>query len=830
MIRRPPTSTLFPYTTLFRSNFTKEHDQVQKIASWALNKSRYPFSVDFTSGVDGLLCRPFDVIEYSDPELGIQNKKFRVLSVDRKLNGETAGTAKIFAVEYEDTIYSGFHGNYIMPTGTTSNLAGPWDIEPPQNLAFTMKSFSDSGTGLLTWDEPTQFKINAKSYVCQYRIKGNAKWNVLGETIDTQLHVKSLKADTYEFRVGTRNTFGNISDFEQIEVLIVDNIVLPKVTGVAVQGQWDGPDLTIKWDDMDALPVATVDNTPLADGQELVGFYRGTYEVQIKDSVGTIQDTVLVKDNQFTYTYLNNRENGLTRSLQITVRIVSKSGNKHTTSDVLSVQNNQQGALSGLDIHAGANTLFVNFDPQQSPDFDGVLIYAGDSSGFTPGPSNLVHDQQTGNQAQVLMPSGSKFIKVAGYDVFGKDQLVYSTATDVEFGMNFNEILGTESMLVPKVDANGQTTGLGAPMDDVGPFAPLAIVSSQFQIANGLTGFAPFEVQDNKVKISTAIVNEIHASDIFADSLSALSGTMGEVQSGNYLAGVDGFKLYTDGSAEFNNLHIRGTSTFEGALDGATGTFSGAVQSSSYDPIAKSGFRIDGQSGDAVFHNITAEGGAITGSSITGSRIEGGLVIGATIISAAQLRETDAGDPYFTTFDSVGSSFSDTTPQRIVHSGDSQTWELVSSACPFYPYDAGPSGVTNPDHFRHSTVTLNLSGSLSCAKWSRGANESAVWLELLDENNVVRATILTVSYGSSSTTTQNGITCKPTYQTVQTGEHDAGPSYSTTFSGWSINGSYTFNFSSASGFDRFKIRFKSSSYKGFTSGITGSITASTSTF
>src|SRR5438067_5091153 len=32
MIRRPPTSTLFPYTTLFRSNFRSKRDNFHKIA------------------------------------------------------------------------------------------------------------------------------------------------------------------------------------------------------------------------------------------------------------------------------------------------------------------------------------------------------------------------------------------------------------------------------------------------------------------------------------------------------------------------------------------------------------------------------------------------------------------------------------------------------------------------------------------------------------------------------------------------------------------------------------------------------------------------------
>lgn len=811
-------------------NFTKDHEQVQKLASWALNKSRYPFSIQFTSGVSGLLCRPFDVIEYSDPELGIENKKFRVLSVDRELGGELAGTAKISAVEYEDTIYGAYHGNYMMPPPSTSTLPGPWDIEPPRNLAFTLRSFSDSGTGLLTWDAPAQFAIHVVSYSVQYRIKGSTSWNVLGETTDTQFRVQALVSDTYEFRVASKNTFGNLSTFAYIESEITDDIVLPKVTGLAVQGQWDAPDLTITWDDMDSLPVGNISGSPLADGQELVGFYRSTYEVQIMDANGVIRDTVQVKDNQYTYSYQKNKQDGLTRSLQFTVRIVSKSGNRHPKSNVLSVYNAQHGALSGLQIAAAANTLFVTFDAQQSDDFDGVLIYAGNTPNFSPSSSTQIHDQQTGNQAQVIMPTGSKYIRVAGYDIFGKDQLVYSAAENIEFGMQFSEILGTENMLVPKTDVNGQVTGLGAPMDETGPFPPLVIVSDQFQIANGLTGFAPFEVQDGKVKINTAVVNEIHASDIYAESVSALSGIMGEVQSNTYTEGTSGFKLFDNGSAEFNDLHVRGLSTFEGTLNGADGSFTGSIQSSNYDPVAKNGFRVDAQSGDAIFHNITSEGGVISGSTITGSYIDGGTVKGATIIASSQVRVTDAGDPYYTTFDSTGATITDNTPTRTVYTSYQQEYQLDTDLCPFYPYNAGPTGIENADHFRHYAVTLNISGSFNSPEWSRGANESEVWLEILDANGVVKATILNLPYATGSALTQNGITCTPTYETRQTGNNEAGPVYNTFFTGWTINGSFTGNFGTGWGGDKFKIRFRSNSWRGSTTGVTGSVTATTATY
>src|SRR5256885_5093262 len=45
MIRRPPRSTLFPYTTLFRSNFTREQLLTQAGASMLAQANQAPASV-----------------------------------------------------------------------------------------------------------------------------------------------------------------------------------------------------------------------------------------------------------------------------------------------------------------------------------------------------------------------------------------------------------------------------------------------------------------------------------------------------------------------------------------------------------------------------------------------------------------------------------------------------------------------------------------------------------------------------------------------------------------------------------------------------------------
>src|SRR5947209_16507119 len=54
MIRRPPRSTLFPYTTLFRSNKAKDKDKASSSSSNSSNEAEIPTNAVYTVGFAGL--------------------------------------------------------------------------------------------------------------------------------------------------------------------------------------------------------------------------------------------------------------------------------------------------------------------------------------------------------------------------------------------------------------------------------------------------------------------------------------------------------------------------------------------------------------------------------------------------------------------------------------------------------------------------------------------------------------------------------------------------------------------------------------------------------
>src|SRR5438477_1284857 len=74
MLRRPPRSTLFPYTTLFRSH-------------WVESKYAYGFNLDGQGAAS--------VDSFEDPEtheVGVNNQLFRVLGCARAFRGDRKST------------------------------------------------------------------------------------------------------------------------------------------------------------------------------------------------------------------------------------------------------------------------------------------------------------------------------------------------------------------------------------------------------------------------------------------------------------------------------------------------------------------------------------------------------------------------------------------------------------------------------------------------------------------------------------------------------------------------------------------------------------------
>src|SRR5206468_10632684 len=72
MLRRPPTSTLFPYTTLFRSDF------ISKPVNWALLPRRLEYILRNAAAAERI-----ERLAYFDPLTGLPNRQYCIETAER---------------------------------------------------------------------------------------------------------------------------------------------------------------------------------------------------------------------------------------------------------------------------------------------------------------------------------------------------------------------------------------------------------------------------------------------------------------------------------------------------------------------------------------------------------------------------------------------------------------------------------------------------------------------------------------------------------------------------------------------------------------------------
>jgi len=118
---------------------------------------------------------------------------------------------------------------------------------------------------------------------------------------------------------------------------------------------------------------------------------------------------------------------------------------------------------------------------------------------------------------------------------------------------------------------------------------------------NATSGYAPTQTSNANIIAQDILAqnivatNEIRGNHIYAGSTITISGS-GYIASSNYSAGSAGFKILGDGSAEFNNVTVRGaihasSGTFSGTIT-ASGTISGGTITGAKIQTAASGHRV----------------------------------------------------------------------------------------------------------------------------------------------------------------------------------------------------------------------------------------------
>ncbi|ELH4810060.1 hypothetical protein Q9X96_003093 [Vibrio vulnificus] len=392
---------------------------IKKLANRKLKKAKYQQNIEF--GLDNTLVSVnlHDVIEVTHADYGLNKKKFRVTKIETTLDEKTM-ISKVSATEYNDSVYD--DSDY--DDGITSPPIKPPTniILSPANLTFTQNSFTTSGSGVLKWN--TRYFKEHKTVV-EYKLSSATSWKRLNEVQTSKYELTNLRADNYDFRVMTRDFFGNTSEWTTIfNQAVQGGIGMPNVSGL--KGIFDSKDLTLSWDDVKSIPLDVPDSENF-DGVSTVGDVFSHYEVIInKGATSVYKETVKTATNNLVYTFDQNVNTGINRNIEVVVYTVAKDGSKSLVGTKLRKINTQVTQPTGLKIESILSNVVVSWNQPSDKDFYATDIHISNDAEFVPSANTLVHTTTVNSYSVTKTYTGIQYVKVVHYDAFGKDGLAYS--------------------------------------------------------------------------------------------------------------------------------------------------------------------------------------------------------------------------------------------------------------------------------------------------------------------------------------------------------------------------------------------------------------------
>ncbi|WP_337162577.1 fibronectin type III domain-containing protein [Vibrio parahaemolyticus] len=428
-------SIKMPYSRdAFESEGGVVNNGVKYITNVIYNKANFQSTVTFDLDLhDFPMLEPLSVISITNEAYGFDKKKFRVLSLEISTDSDRFNIARINAIEYDDSIYTGTLGG-----ATSLPRPRPLDeIQPPKNLTFNLEAFVISGYGLLRWEHGSFTPSTA--YDIEYRLATQTEWTRYRSAHKgDNIAMYDLKGDTYDFRVRTYDTVLGTSEWVELSSIeVAPNYTLPAVTNLKVDTST--PHFRFTWDDMSDV---TVDNmpdptSPTSGGStgRVADIFKH-YRVQLHvDGVLYVNETLTT--NQFTFFYEDNKAlfGTAKREVTLTVVMVDKYG-VTSAQNSLVASNDQLGVATGIKTTNTNGNATIEWEPRNEPDFEGTLIFVSSVSGFTPSDSNL--HAVLGKESFYVYNFDSedksdRYMRIAHFDTMGRDSVTYSPEIVLSF-------------------------------------------------------------------------------------------------------------------------------------------------------------------------------------------------------------------------------------------------------------------------------------------------------------------------------------------------------------------------------------------------------------
>lgn len=288
----------------------------------------------------------------------------------------------------------------------------------------------------------------------EYRPKGSSGWFEVGPASPEATFVVPSDGETYEVRARGVSKSGRVNPAGVTAEITTTHVRAP---GDDSDNPEDNPDDVVPAPPVNGLELFEQGNDAVFGGRDAKFVWRKTsvtewyemgqegrqgassggldqyfrdYQVEVwADVAGSLSlvRTEWVNDPQFVYTYEKNAEDharetdsvGAWRAFEVRVYCRGRQNQISAEPAKLAVEN-PPPALPVLLVSAGFRTIQVDFDLPEDLDYRDLRVWMSQTSGFTPGPDNLVAQQYGGPIVISGLADGTQFyFRIATSDAFG---------------------------------------------------------------------------------------------------------------------------------------------------------------------------------------------------------------------------------------------------------------------------------------------------------------------------------------------------------------------------------------------------------------------------
>lgn len=435
-----------------------------------------------------LTPQPESVFGIHSPADGPRNK-----FVIQARSDQGDGTFAISAITYDEDklfkIEQGVKAETIEnpPTQDIRFVSPPTQLQvsssatpEPQGVRYRIK---------ISWQAPV-IEGGVIGYDVDYEIDGGQRTTLARGVRSTFASLDNAEEGTYVFFVRARS-LNAVSSFEQklFELEDLPPSSVERVTGLelfnsANNTEFSNRDAKFVWRYSSSLQENEFGEERHGASSDFEDNIFKEFVVKITDDQGNeLRTEEGIKTNEYTYTLEKNIEDGGPyRSIGVQVFYRDRYNNL-SRPDTIFVSNPPPAPPSGISVSGGIGQFLISYTvPQSLLDFAGVIVYAGDVSGFVADEAAIVADTNASVISIESPPDTQKYFRIAAYDTFGKEGLVLSsefTATtqptvlvDTQFsfsGIDFqansplaNDLLWTSGNVVVRKDDQQQTYAIAA--------------------------------------------------------------------------------------------------------------------------------------------------------------------------------------------------------------------------------------------------------------------------------------------------------------------------------------------------------------------------------